>query len=463
MNIDYSKPKNGMKFRVIGVARISTEHQDERSLEDQKAYYEDHLDRTLGPGRYDLSVVSSRGSGQILDSSALTELAQMVESGVYDLVIAEDLGRISRRIYAIIFCEQAEDSKTRVIAINDSVDTAESNWKQASIFASFKNESFCKDTSARIKRSLRNRFQQGQIFQCQIYGYHKPHAKATDAEVSKLPEAEAIYDQWFTMLEDGCNYRQVADWLNVNNVPTSPYCRSDTWDGTMVGRLTFNPLLKGERVRNKRVAVRVNRTGRSKTEKAPPGHQLSRVVEHLAFIEPERYDRVIRMLKKRNARYKRSETEQNDPRSGIPKRHTRFPGQHIRCGVCGRLYVYGGHGKTLRLMCKGARTHECWNGMTICGPDVAKAVSERIQQIIESLEGFDDAWAAEYERQRVAFSASKNGEVESLGKQLVATKRKLANQIEALDRIGVSDSILERIKELEAEKLDLEDKVAATK
>lgn len=454
------RPKDGAKFRVIGVGRISTEHQNELSLDDQKAYYKLYLDRELGVGNYELTVVASRDSGQILDREEFLDLCGMVESGKYDIVIAEDLGRISRRIHAIIFCEEAEDVGTRVIAINDHVDTAKGNWKQASIFASFKNEAFCKDTSDRIKRTLRNRFLQGEIFQCEIFGYIKPHARAKDSEVYKAAEAEAIYDEWFSRLEAGQSYQTVADWLNDNNVPTGNYAGSDKWDGRMVQRVTFNSILKGVRTRNDRIAVRVNKTGRSKSRKAPPGHKLSRVVPHLAFIEPERYDRVIRLLKKKNAKYKRSETERNDPRAGVPKRFTRFPGQLCRCGVCGRLFVFGGHGKKDRLMCNGARDYSCWNAMTISGPDVAQAVSIQIRQFIENMEGFDAEWVAEYQRQRQSFSSKKHGELESLQKELASAQRKLANQSDALDKIGASDSIVARIKELDAVVLELNDKIS---
>jgi len=129
----YSEPKNGRFYKVIGVGRISTELQDGLSLGDQEAYYRLCLDRKLGVGNYELTVIASRGSGQILDREEFLELCAMVESGEYDIVIAEDLGRISRRIHAIIFCEEAEDVGTRVIAINDHVDTAKEDWKQASI------------------------------------------------------------------------------------------------------------------------------------------------------------------------------------------------------------------------------------------------------------------------------------------------------------------------------------------
>ena len=374
-------------------------------------------------------------------------------------MIAEDLGRISRRIHAIIFCEDAEDVGTRVIAINDHVDTANENWRQASIFASFKNESFCKETSERIKRTLRNRFMNGEIFQCEIFGYVKPHAGANDSEVYKDPSAEAIYDEWFERLEDGQNYRMIADWLNDLEIPTGPHCRSNKWSGRMVRRVTFTEILKGERTRNKRISHRVNKTGRSKTKKAPPEHQLSRIVPHLAFIEPERYDRVIRLLKKRNAKYKRSESERNDPRAGIPKRSTRFPGQLCRCGVCGRLFVFGGHGKKDRLMCNGVRDYQCWNAQTISGPDVALAIATQLREFIQGMEGFDDAEAKEYEIQRKSFLNKTDEELKALRGSLESNKRKLANQMEALELAGASSAIVARIQQLEKEALDIQDDI----
>ena len=140
------------------------------------------------------------------------------------------------------------------------------------------------------------------------------------------------------------------------------------------------------------------------------------------FIEPERYDRVIRLLKERNAKYKRSDSVRNDPRAGIPKRSTRFPGQLCRCGVCGRLFVFGGHGKKDRLMCNGARDYECFNALTVSGPDVALAVSEQIREFVQNMEGFNEAATSEYERQRKTFSCKVNSDIKELKNRLTSSE-----------------------------------------
>lgn len=139
------------------------------------------------------------------------------------------------------------------------------------------------------------------------------------------------------------------------------------WDGTLVGQTTRNPILKGVREHNRRTAVRVNRTGRRRSVVAPSELLLLRECPHLAFIASERFDRVIRMLKTRNAKYSKGIKAANSRgrRSRGTRNDSRWPSQHILCGICGRRFVLGGHGRKDRMMCDGVRSYDCWNAMTV--------------------------------------------------------------------------------------------------
>ena len=233
-------------LRVLLIARISTVHQDARSLDDQAALCERYV-RDRYPGPVQFTLIQGRGSGETLDRQDLADAEAAVESGAYDLVVVEDLGRICRRNRAIDFCELCEDAGTRLIAVNDSIDTARDDWRLNAFFASLKHESGNKDTSRRIRRSLRNRFEQGGVVQTFQYGYVKPPGATSDADVTKDPAAEPVYEEWFRRLEGGASYSEVADWLNAQGVPTGPWARSGRWTGAMVARLTRNPILKGVR------------------------------------------------------------------------------------------------------------------------------------------------------------------------------------------------------------------------
>ena len=307
-------PRRGSTLKVLLICRVSDPgpgKQDVKSNEDQEAEYRKWVkDRVDVP--FEVTVIAGTGSGEYLDREESKRAYAELESEEFDLAIAEDLGRIFRRVHAFLFCEAAEDVGTRVIAPNDYLDTAREGWRLCAFFAALRHEMYNADTGKRIRRTLRNRFRQGEAFQFVIAGYIKPKKKSVDdkihdSQVTKDPAAEPVYDEWFTRLEKGATFAEVADWLNAIGFATGPYHRNKEWDGRMVGRVTRNPILKGVRVRNERMSKRINKTGRRKSIKAPEKERLERERPHLAFIEPKRYDRVIRMLKERNAKYKRND------------------------------------------------------------------------------------------------------------------------------------------------------------
>ena len=172
-------PRDGHTLKVLGIARISTEHQDALSLGDQEALYRQWLAQHAGPP-FALTMIAGRGSGECLDREEARRARAEVETGSYDLVIAEDLGRIFRRAHALLFCELCEDYGTRLVAINDNVDTGQDGWRVLAGFASMRHELYNADTSKRIRRSLRNRFQQGGVVQAE--GVLVLRADAGDAE-----------------------------------------------------------------------------------------------------------------------------------------------------------------------------------------------------------------------------------------------------------------------------------------
>jgi DNA invertase Pin-like site-specific DNA recombinase len=446
--------RSGHSLVVLAICRISTTKQDERSLADQEALYRSYLaQHTDLP--FQLTVIAGQGSGEALDRKEYFQAVESVESGRFDLVITEDLGRICRRVNAHLFCELCEDSATRLIAINDHVDTAREDWRLSSFFAVMRHETYNKDTGQRIRRSLRNRFQNGGVFQFEIYGYIKPPDASSDTDVRKEPSAEPVYDEWFRLLESGASYSEVADWLNTQRIAPGPYARSAKWDGKMVQRVTSNPILKGVRVRNRKISKRVNRTGRRKSVNAPPDELLERQCPHLAFIEPERYDRVIRLLRVRNRKYRRREVDGRDPRANVSKKRTRWPGQQIYCSICGRMFVYGGHGQRDHLMCSGARGYQCWNAITCDGPLAASKLTRAVLDELTSLPEFDDEFRNLIREEAARLDARRRDGVRDAEKQLERIDREIAHVVRAIREIGSSASLLEELRRLETEKADL--------
>ena len=448
-------PKSGSQLEVIGICRISTTHQDPRSLADQEAYYRKWLKENVKIP-WKLEIIASQGSGENLERAEYLELID--RTAEFDLVLTEDLGRICRRVHAHVFCENAVDVQTRVIAINDHVDTATDGWELSSYFAVMRHETYNKDTSKRIRRSLRNRFSQGGVVQCFPYGYIKPHPKAADEECSKDPDAEPIYKEWFRRLEADKNkepqsYAEISDWLNAAGVPVGPYVRGDKWTSTLVAQVTHNPILKGVRCRNVRMSDRVNKSGRKKSIKAPVTELLTRHCENLAFFDEDYYDGVIAGLRLRNDKYRRGK-EGRDCRRNVPRAQTRWPGQHLRCGICGRKFVFGGHGQTEHLMCDGARQHHCWNGITCDGPTTAQNVLEAIRKEVECLDGFDDEFRRLVMEETRAGLAGIVAEISSMERKVQALNRSIENFTQAIGLLGSSESLLNSLQTAETERAD---------
>lgn len=455
------QPRSGRELKVLLVQRVSSPgpgKQSLTSLDDQgdiqRRWLAKHTDLPL-----DITVLSGSGSGEDLSRRELLELLDLIESEEFDLVLVEDLGRIARRVKAMEVCELCEDHGVRLIAINNAgVDTAKEGWRDTAFFTAYFYEKDNRDKSNRLKGRLRSRFLDGGALPRLIAGYIKPDGAKHEDEVSKDPLWEPIYAEWFRKLdEDDASFAQIAEWLNEIGAPVGPYSRTKTeWDGTTVGKYTRNPLLKGLRVHNDRRTRRINSTGKYKSEKAPPEHRLEREVPHLAFIEPAYYDQVLAKVNQRNEKYRRSKSENDDPLTNRPKRRTRFPGQIIECGICGRGYVFGGHGQTEHLMCNGAREYKCWNGFTVDGPVAAEKISDAVFLEIEAFVGFDEAFLEILRERADALAGGRESEERRIASKLQRCQRELANLVAYVASGNASETVAQQITERERQKAQLE-------
>lgn len=446
--------RSGGELRVLGIARISTEHQDSRSLEDQEALYRRYLDAHYG-GPYELRMITGRGSGEIVARADYLEAWDAVETQRLDLVISEDLARISRRAIAIQFCEHCEDKGTRLITINDGLDTGRTEWRMLAGFASIRHELSNTDTSNRIRRTQRNRFDNGGMVQFTQYGYIKPVEAETDAELAKDPKAEAVYDEIFSMLDVGVSYCEIADKLIAQGIPTGYYCRSEKWTGKMIARLIHNPIVKGQRVRNRRKSQRVNSTGLRRSVRSPANEVVTRACPHLAFIEPERYDRIIRKVDERNAHYRRKLIDGIDSRAGKPKKRSDWPGQHLTCGVCGRVLHFGGNGIKGHLMCSGAFNYLCWNVISVDAETARRRIVPMIHDAISNLEDFDQVFLEEIRSQAVRLGVKHEQELVELDHRISTNAREISNVLAAIRSSESSKALVDDLKQLERVKDEL--------
>lgn len=441
-------PKNGHVVQVLVACRVSDPRegkQDERSNQDQLAKIEAWLKSELG-AEYETTVVEGQGRGEFLEREDFLELTRLVETSRYDLLITEDIGRIMRRIHAHIFVEACLEFKTRVITLNDHIDTAIPGWEDRSIFSSWHHERSNRDTSDRIKRTHRARFKEGGCAQYPISGYIKPPGSKTDLDWRKDPVFEPIFVNWGRMIEEGASLSHIADVMNRDKVSTGPFCDSEEWTGVMVNRVIRNPLLSGNRYRNKKKTVR-NSRGKYKCVDAEPSETTYRAVPHLSFLEPAYHDYLISLLDARNVRNKRRTKE--TARRGMGK-HTRFLGQMLYCGICGRVLVFGGSHEKLYLQCNGSRKHRCWNGVHLDHGVATKKILDAVHREVENLPAFDDAFLTLVHDEAARCDEDRKRKLEALREEVEQLQGQIDNLVDALANGIESSSVREKLQEYEA-------------
>ena len=276
-------------------------------------------------------------------------------------------------------------------------------------------------------------------------------------DVEKLPEAKAIYKNWFRRLNKGALYSEIADWLNASGIPVGKNCRTGKWNCAMVGRVTHNWLLKGVRFRNKRHSKRHNASGKYITEKADPCELLVREVPHLAFFKAPYYDRVVAKADARNAKYRRTNCGGPDPCQYRPKKRVRFPGQTMYCGICGRGFVFGGNGLKDHLICADADEYECWNGFSVNGPLAAQIILDAVHNEAEVLPDFEPAFLELVNDEVRQRDGQRNAKLREVLQKVSANDRELANLMKFIRAGDDSQSVRADLKQLEQQKLILAD------
>lgn len=442
-------PRNGNTLVVGIVARISgCAKQKEVSLEDQVDHGKEEVAQ-LFQGPVEHLVIATKGKGERLDRPELDEIEQWLRSRKLDLLVMEDLGRLVRGTEAVRLCGIAVDHGTRVIAPNDCIDTAEESWEEDVISACRDHVGHNAHTSKRLKQKLMNRFKRkGEVTPCEIYGYIKPPGAKTFDDWLRDPKAEAFILEGRRRLLATLNCSAVADWFNRQGVPVGKYCRRPTWTGAMVRRLYGNSILKGQPARGHKHTIKHHETGRRISVPNPKGPTYVDF-PHLAYFTADEFDELEQLLRHKNAKHRRPSQDGIDPRHRVPRKRTRFPGQHACCRYCGRQYVWGANGMSGNLMCSGSREWRCWNSIGFSGARATQSVLAAIKDELYRLDGIDSQFE---EMVRLAARDDTRGLAELRAEQEqkeASLAQEKARFVEAIGQYGPLPMLADKLREIE--------------
>lgn len=323
---------------------------------------------------------------------AFSRLLRDCEQGKIDIVLCKDQSRFSRDTVII---EQYLNDKflewgIRFIGVADNADTDSESYGTMRLFTSAYNEMYVKDISAKIRRTLAYKREQGQfIGSFAPYGYridpNDKHHLVID------PETAPVVQQIFDLYVRGESYRHIVQAINAQGIPSpssykrqqdSKYvnCNAENsnacglWTQPTVSRILTNEVYTGTLVQGKSRHVSYKNKKRKKVD---PAEWVRIPNAHEAIIDADTWARTQTRLSS-NARVGRNMQELS-PLSG-----------KVRCAVCGRPMkrnVYYNTAKTIKyygLQCASYKTGamNCPNKRTMSGKVLEEMILSELNSIV---------------------------------------------------------------------------------
>jgi len=167
-------PKNADGvLRVIIPGRISTSHQDVKSIEASQQDNEAWL-RSVYPGLVEIRRVGEQASGWLVDLPSMELAKALIESDQCDLVLMGELRELFRNPGLVwAFIHNCIDNDTRLIAVWDGLDTASDGWETPANIAILKHGITVPETRRRVKRKATHTFNNGGMVLKVKFGYRK--------------------------------------------------------------------------------------------------------------------------------------------------------------------------------------------------------------------------------------------------------------------------------------------------
>lgn len=384
-------PHDPLKVLVIG--RISTVHQNIENIDASYRYVETYL-RQLYSGRLELKHLGEQASGMVTDRATVREAEDLIATGEWDLVIAEDLSRIFRNPrHQFRFVQDAVDAETRVICIADHLDSADENWEIMMGAAALRHGTAIPDIRRRVRRTATHAFHSGGMVLKVKYGYRKLTREEASSglygpvglRIARRPECTPILREMRDRVLRGDHYEGIAEWLVEHMIETAPY--ATRWTAALVRALLADPILAGRRTFRTMIHRPVFRTGKHRRVRNPEPE--SEHVPELAHFTPEEHETLLKEMHGR-ADATRQRLGSTSRTAGRPRSRVVWPGQHARCAVCGA--VMHSFGRFLR--CATSRrtaSRRCWNHVQVSCEIVRAKV---LPWLVESLQRIPGAWEA---------------------------------------------------------------------
>lgn len=260
------------QYKVAGYVRLSKEDKikdESNSITNQKAIINSFIKNN---NEFELTdfYIDDGYSGTNFNRPEFKRMIKDITEEKVNTIIVKDLSRFGRNhIETDNYIENfLPGYNVRIISVNDNIDTLKSPKSTAYIeipLRNLMNDCYARDISEKVKSTLKVKQQKGDfIGTFAPYGYLKDPKDRHRLIIDKEPSI--IVKKIFEMISCGKSRKEVADFLNDNNVLTPSLYKiekerannedivlSKRWNAEIVNRILRNETYTGTLIQNVKV------------------------------------------------------------------------------------------------------------------------------------------------------------------------------------------------------------------
>ena len=443
-----------MTLRAAIYARYSSDLQSETSVEDQVRLCWERGERD---GHEVIQVFNDYAisGSSLINRPGMLSLMAAAKDGMFDLVYAEALDRISRdqEDIAAIYKRLAH-ADVKIVTLTEG----EVNELHVGLKGTM-NALFLKDLAVKTRRGQRGRVEAGKIPGGNSYGYTIVRRLLADGSVTTgerelEPQQADTVRRIFQLYADGMAPRKIAAILNAEGIP-SP--RGGLWNASTINGsrqrrngILNNELYIGTITYNRQRFVKDPETGKRVSRLNPEHEWVKTDVPELRIIDDETWNKVQSI----KSRY--------SSRTGNKRQMTkRLLTGLIKCGSCGGSMTIVNRN---RYYCSAKRERgTCDSTVGIKAKDLEERVLTGLKEILigneDLIKTFADAFKTEVARLRKERGNLDRQVQKDLNKVYTSIKRCLTFITEGDGDPGI---IRDELRSLEAQKRDLNRMLSAS-
>ena len=445
-----------MTKRAVIYARYSSDLQSDASIEDQVRLAK----RLINDQNMVLSqTYTDHGiSGASLLRPGYQQLLTDARAGMFDVVVAESIDRLSRDQEHI-----AAFHKAMNFAGISVITTSEGAINELHIgLKGTMSALYLKDLADKTRRGLEGRVRKGKSGGGICYGYRVDHKRYKDGSIARgdrrIIETEAqIIRRIFEEYNSGRSPKSIAHRLNREDIPGP---NSGKWGpSTIYGNwrrgtgILNNELYAGRIVWNRQRYIKDPSSGKRQARLNPEHQWVTEEVPSLQIV----HDALWRSVKEKQLLTRRS-IERNSDRIEVARRPKYLLSGLLQCGSCG-----GGYSKVSKhhYGCSTARNKAtCDNLLVIRRDTVERLVLEGLKEHLmqpAAYQAFVDEFTREYNAKANQSEVLKV----SLKADLQRTKSEIQKLIEAIKAGVPGDALKDEMQSLQDRQKRIEEDLSA--